>query len=95
MLKAPRKQRQINRPTADATKREIRTYRYQQMRARAKIDQGAMCQDCWTRDKRVVTDNLEAHHIKPRRTHPHLTSDPTNLMFLCPTCHEERDKEAA
>ena len=31
--------------------------------------------------------NLEVHHEKPQKTHPHLALDPDNGIVLCHTCH--------
>lgn len=30
---------------------------------------------------------VEHHHIGPRSTHPHLRTDPTNIVLSCRPCH--------
>jgi len=44
------------------------------------------------RDKRCLlcgsTQKLQAHHIKPVRSHPELQDDPDNGATLCATCHK-------
>ncbi len=30
---------------------------------------------------------VEHHHVGPRSTHPHLRTDPTNIVLACPSCH--------
>jgi hypothetical protein len=44
------------------------------------------------RDKRCLmcgsTHKLQAHHIKPVRSHPELQDDPSNGVTLCTTCHK-------
>lgn len=45
------------------------------------------------RDKKCVqcgsTERLEADHIKPIRTHPHLIYDLANGRALCRECHKK------
>jgi hypothetical protein len=36
-----------------------------------------------------VTKNLDTHHIKPRRTHPHLKYEVSNGITLCDSCHRK------
>lgn len=43
------------------------------------------CDDC-KRDGRLLEANL-LHHIKPRKTHPHLALDPSNLQAVNHACH--------
>lgn len=39
------------------------------------------CQECG------ATDNLQVHHIKPKKYHPELSNNLDNLITLCKNCH--------
>lgn len=30
---------------------------------------------------------VDHHHVGPRSTHPHLRTDPTNILLVCRPCH--------
>ncbi len=36
-------------------------------------------------------DDLEVHHKKPKKTHPHLILDPDNGIILCNICHTKKN----
>lgn len=47
---------------------------------------GFKCQHCGTGGR------LEVDHVKPVRTHPELSYEPTNLQALCPGCHTKKTR---
>jgi len=43
---------------------------------------------CEARVDGVCVDRgVEHHHVGPRSTFPHLRTDPTNILLVCPPCH--------
>ena len=40
------------------------------------------------------TEDLHAHHIKPKSTHPELKLDPNNGTTLCYRCHKQEHERA-
>jgi HNH endonuclease len=57
--------------------------------------------DVFTRDRFTcqhcgqVGHSLQAHHILPRSTHPHLVYELSNGVTLCKACHKKTDSYAA
>lgn len=47
---------------------------------------GYRCRSCGTGGR------LEVDHVKPVRTHPELSYEPTNLQALCPSCHTRKTR---
>lgn len=45
-----------------------------------------ICQHC--KDKGLIVQGVETHHIKPIETHPELASDVNNGILLCQSCHD-------
>lgn len=64
---------------------ERRTVEYQQWRNAVFARDGYACQHCG--DARG--GNLQAHHLKPFASHPHLRYDVANGVTLCRDCHEK------
>jgi hypothetical protein len=57
---------------------------YQAEWAKMVIDRaGNECEMCGS------TDDLQAHHERPVKTHPHLQADLDNGICLCATCHKK------
>lgn len=60
-----------------------RTYATQEWRKSVFKRDGYACKECG------ATNNLQAHHIKPVHTHPHLIQDLPNGLTLCKPCHKK------
>lgn len=48
---------------------------------------GAHCQRCLINDGKIVTENLEGHHLIPRSKRRDLELDPENIVILCKRCN--------
>lgn len=46
-----------------------------------------MCQRCYIKFHRYTFENLEVHHIKPRKDYPELAFDESNVVTLCRSCN--------
>ncbi|WP_197714428.1 HNH endonuclease [Altererythrobacter sp. B11] len=75
----------MNREAGRAGAHVYRTMRWKTLRALAKRRDGWACVQCGARGAR-----LDADHIKPIRTHPHLAFDLANLQTLCIGCHSQK-----
>jgi len=51
--------------------------------------QGNICAKC---EKRFLSNQLDVHHILPRREYKHLEYDRHNCICLCKSCHKEFHK---
>ena len=47
------------------------------------------CVRCWQKYRKVVTNRLEVHQIKPKHLYKHLTYEEGNCITLCVHCHRE------
>lgn len=59
--------------------------KYQKFRKKIIERDGNKCTKCG------ATENLQVHHIKPRKTHPELVMDEDNCVTLCILCHIKTD----
>ena len=64
-----------------ARERKAMADAYQTVDHRAQGQCEARLDGCW----HVGTDH---HHVGPRSTHPHLRTDPTNIVLVCRPCHD-------
>ena len=48
---------------------------------------GCMCNRCYVQLGKIVSSNLQVHHIKPRNKYPELMFEPDNLITLCKFCN--------
>ncbi len=64
-----------------------RSARWKSLRMAVLERDGFACRLCGTPRGR-----LEVDHIKPVRTHPELSFDPSNLQSLCPQCHTRKTR---
>lgn len=70
----------------DVTSKEfLATWEWKTLRYEVLLEQGAVCKCCGAKPSDGVT--LCVDHIKPRRTHPQLALDKTNLQVLCNDCN--------
>lgn len=58
------------------------------------LDRDKMCILCAKRGH-ITTEKLQVHHIRKRVDAPELAYDPTNLICLCKSCHEEVEEMAS
>jgi 5-methylcytosine-specific restriction endonuclease McrA len=62
------------------------------------------CYSSWSKKKSmvIIRDNfccrccykpfdLEIHHILPKRDYPHFSTEKSNLITLCKSCHKKAD----
>lgn len=63
-----------------------RTVRWRALRAEILERDNYRCRSCGCGGR------LEVDHIKPVRTHPELSYEPTNLQALCPGCHTRKTR---
>ncbi len=68
------------------SKRVTRTKRWQVLRMEILERDGFRCRHCGCGGR------LEVDHIKPVRTDPDLSYEPTNLQALCPGCHTKKTR---
>jgi 5-methylcytosine-specific restriction protein A len=68
------------------SKAVTRTRRWQVLRMAVLERDGWQCVDCGTRKR------LEVDHIKPVRSHPHLSFAPSNLAVRCRVCHARKTR---
>ena len=64
-----------------------RTARWKVLRMAILERDGFACRACGT-----ARGRLEVDHIKPVRTHPALSFEPSNLQTLCPACHTRKTR---
>lgn len=64
----------------------LSSYEWATIRMRALKLYGSKCQCCGATSKDGSVINVD--HIKPRRTHPELALDVTNLQILCGDCNK-------
>lgn len=62
------------------------TPRWKRLRAVVRRRDGYKCVKCGRRGR------LECDHILPRRTHPKLVFDPSNVQTLCRPCHFDKSR---
>ena len=67
------------------SKEFLQSYEWRTVRMVALKRDGARCACCGVSPKNGAIMNVD--HIKPRRTHPHLTLDSNNLQVLCADCN--------
>lgn len=68
------------------SRKVIRTKRWKALRLEILRRDGFQCVQCGARGR------LEVDHIKPVRTHPELSYEPSNLQTLCPSCHTRKTR---
>lgn len=68
------------------SKRVTRTNRWKTLRMAILERDGFRCRSCGCGGR------LEVDHIKPVRTHPDLSYEPSNLQALCPSCHTRKTR---
>ncbi|MEI6799037.1 MAG: HNH endonuclease [Pseudomonadota bacterium] len=68
------------------SKKVTSTRRWQVLRAAVLERDGWACTQCG------AVRRLEVDHIKPVRTHPHLSFSPANLATLCRVCHTKKTR---
>ena len=83
------KRSQISRKTPmKQVGRRVRRERTAMAKAYQTVDERALGQ-CEARvDSVCIGRGSDHHHIGPRSTHPHLRTDPTNLLLVCRPCHD-------
>jgi 5-methylcytosine-specific restriction protein A len=52
-----------------------------------------LCASCM--EKGIVKEGKVVDHVLPRRTHPHLELEPTNLKTMCHSCHNSKSGKEA
>ena len=62
---------------------EYNIFRIEVLNRQLKRDWYNHCEKCYS------TKNLNVHHEKPQKTHPHMAIDPDNGVILCGKCHNE------
>lgn len=65
----------------------IKTKRWQKLRKRIINRDNGICQRCFLKYEIINYDNLQVHHIKPRKEYPELIFEESNLMTMCRTCN--------
>ena len=68
------------------SKRVTATKRWKVLRMEILERDGFRCKTCGGRGR------LEIDHIKPVRTHPRLSYEPSNLQALCSPCHTRKTR---
>lgn len=63
----------------------LQSYQWRKARMQALIEHGARCQCCGASPATGAVMNVD--HIKPRKTHPELALDQSNLQVLCAECN--------
>lgn len=53
---------------------------------------GMTCMRCGITPRKRADVNVD--HIKPRKTHPHLSLDPDNLQVLCRWCNKRKGNKS-
>jgi len=82
----PRKWDPVLPRTEDQSLKHKRPGSWHRLREQLRLAHGVFrCRDC-----RIVSDNLEAHHIVPISVDPTRELDPSNVVFLCRECHKSR-----
>ncbi|MBY0214131.1 HNH endonuclease [Priestia aryabhattai] len=78
------RKRKSNNKEAD---KDIKSYRWKQLRKHILKRDGAHCQRCLIKYGRIECADMTVHHIKNRRDYPELVFDKSNLVALCRTCN--------
>ncbi len=63
----------------------LSSYEWRSLRMKALVKHGAKCQCCGNTPANGAVMNVD--HIKPRRTHPELALELSNLQILCNACN--------
>lgn len=61
---------------------------WKNLRAYKFAEAGGLCEKC--KNKILIQEGKEVHHIKPIETHWHLRLVYENLILLCSDCHNEK-----
>lgn len=69
----------------EATDAFLQSYQWRKARMQALITHGARCQCCGASPATGAVMNVD--HIKPRKTHPELALEQSNLQVLCNECN--------
>ena len=69
------------------THKVLNTYRWQKKREYIKRRDNHHCVRCWIKFGKIVSYDLQVHHIKNRHDYPHLIFDNNNLICLCGECN--------
>jgi len=73
--------------TKDVTSDEfLMTYEWRQLRMRVLVKRGPTCECCGANAQRDRV-RMNVDHIKPRRHHPELALEESNLQILCDVCN--------
>jgi len=82
----PRKWDPVLPAKPDRGLKHQRSGQWRRLREQLRLSLGVFrCRDC-----RLVTDDLEAHHVVPISVDPSREFDPSNIVFLCRFCHRKR-----
>ncbi len=65
--------------------RFLDSYKWRALRMQAIIKYGSICQCCGNTPANGIVINVD--HIKPRKTHPELALEISNLQILCNACN--------
>ena len=68
--------------------KHTKTSRWQKVRKQIIIRDNGVCQLCFARGF-IENRRLQVHHMVKRTTDLSLAYEPTNLVTVCPPCHEE------
>ena len=71
-----------------ADKRFYAGTRWRKVRA-TYLGKNPLCAQCLHYGQTKLAEHV--HHIKPRKTHPHLAYDESNLQGLCKACHNQQE----
>lgn len=69
-------------PRSDAF---LQSFEWRQLRWKFLQKHESRCQDCGRTPRDGIVINVD--HVQPRKTHPHLALDPSNLQVLCNECN--------
>lgn len=88
VMKRPVLRAVATKPSAQpfaATDAFLQSYQWRKARMQALIEHGARCQCCGASPATGAVMNVD--HIKPRKTHPELALELSNLQVLCSECN--------
>ena len=69
-----------------AGNRFLRSFQWRKVRMEALVKYGNRCQCCGSTPKDGIRINVD--HILPRKTHPELALELSNLQILCEVCNQ-------
>lgn len=68
----------------------FKSYKWQKLRAMV-LKEYPYCERCWSKYKRINTDNLQGHHLLSYAHYPECALDYLNIAILCGECNNEID----